>query len=155
MYKPTLVRHRSVPEDIPRCTASVMMMSHAQSARVAVAHGPTGRPLIGSSSVKRSVSRAPARARAEGDEQVAAPALGKTSKKRFEPMALAMSASTALSTAALVALPALAEEAAGGEISPFAGVVDITVLGVVGLLAVQGNKKAEAAKAQKGGKKKR
>jgi hypothetical protein len=36
--------------------------------------------------------------------------------------------------------------------------VDITVLGVVGLLAVQGNKKAEAAKAaggKKGGKKKK
>jgi hypothetical protein len=64
-------------------------------------------------------------------------------------------------TGALVALPALAEEAAAatsGEISPFAGVVDITVLGVVGLLAVQGNKKAEAAKAaggKKGGKKKK
>ena len=61
-------------------------------------------------------------------------------------------------TAALVALPAFADEAAGaGEISPFAGVVDITVLGVVGLLAVQGNKKAEAAKAAGGakGKKKR
>lgn len=63
-------------------------------------------------------------------------------------------------TAALVALPAFADEAASsgaGEISPFAGVVDITVLGVVGLLAVQGNKKAEAAKAAGGakGKKKR
>ena len=46
------------------------------------------------------------------------------------------------------ALPAFADEAAAGvgEISP-SGVVDITVLGVVGLLAVQGNKKAEAAKA--------
>jgi hypothetical protein len=62
------------------------------------------------------------------------------------------------SAAALVALPAFAEEAAAAasaaEISPFAGVVDVTVLGVVGLLAVQGNKKAEAAKAAQGGGKK-
>ena len=60
---------------------------------------------------------------------------------------------------ALVALPpALADEAvaqASTEISPFAGVVDITVLGVVALLAVQGNKKAEAAKAAGKGTKKR
>ena len=49
---------------------------------------------------------------------------------------------------------ALAEEAASApaEISPFAGVVDVTVLGIVGLLAVQGNKKAEEAKAAGAGK---
>eukprot|EP00227_Mantoniella_beaufortii_P014018 CAMPEP_0197589360 /NCGR_PEP_ID=MMETSP1326-20131121/10335_1 /TAXON_ID=1155430 /ORGANISM="Genus nov. species nov., Strain RCC2288" /LENGTH=172 /DNA_ID=CAMNT_0043154285 /DNA_START=18 /DNA_END=532 /DNA_ORIENTATION=+ len=61
-------------------------------------------------------------------------------------------------SAALVALPAFAEEAAAAastsaEISPFAGVVDITVLGVVGLLVVQGNKKAAAAAEAGGGSK--
>ena len=45
-------------------------------------------------------------------------------------------------TAALVALPAFADEAAGARwISPFAGVVDITVLGVVGLLAGRATKR--------------
>ena len=64
-----------------------------------------------------------------------------------------------LAAGLVAAVPALAEEAAraSAEISPFAGVVDVTVLGVVGLLAVQGNKKAEEAKAAGGakGKKKR
>ena len=61
---------------------------------------------------------------------------------------------TSLAAGLVAAMPALAEEAASApaEISPFAGVVDITVLGVVGLLAVQGNKKAEAAKAAGAGK---
>mmetsp|Transcript_15941 Transcript_15941/g.39170 ORF Transcript_15941/g.39170 Transcript_15941/m.39170 type:complete len:165 (-) Transcript_15941:134-628(-) len=71
------------------------------------------------------------------------------------------SVSTALT--ALVTLPAAAEEvvssAPAAAISPFAGVVDITVLGVVAALVLQGNKKAGAARAaqrgtQAGGKKK-
>ena len=83
--------------------------------------------------------------------------------EKTRPAAKVAAAVNAAMTVALVALPAFAEEAAtatsSGEISPFAGVVDVTVLGVVGLLAVQGNKKAEAAKAggkgAKGGKKKK
>ena len=62
-------------------------------------------------------------------------------------------ASAALPFAAFAEEAGSAAAASSTEISPFAGVVDITVLGVVGLLAVQGNKKAEAAKAAQGGKK--
>ena len=66
----------------------------------------------------------------------------------------AMLACTSLAAGLVTAMPALAEEAASApaEISPFAGVVDITVLGILGLFAVQGNKKAEAAKAAGAGK---
>jgi uncharacterized membrane protein len=64
-------------------------------------------------------------------------------------MNITLSACVSAAAGLVTAMPALAEEAASTsvEISPFAGVVDITVLGIVGLLAVQGNKKAEAAKA--------
>ena len=71
---------------------------------------------------------------------------------------IAAGVSATLASALVAIPPALADEAvaqASTEISPFAGVVDITVLGVVALLAVQGNKKAEAAKAAGKGTKKR
>ena len=101
-----------------------------------------------SSAPHNRASRVAPRAVAVNKPAVAATALADKVNK--------FSSSAVVTTALLVALPALADEAvssSGGEISPFAGVVDITVLGVVGLLAVQGNKKAEAAKAA-GGKKK-
>lgn len=53
-------------------------------------------------------------------------------------------------------MPAMAEEAASAaaEIPWYAGVVDITVLGVVGVLVAQGNKKAAAGAKNGKGKKK-
>lgn len=115
---------------------------------------PTVAPALSRGARPLAKPRAPAVCRAmAAQERLGLDSTGTTRK--------VAAAVTAAMTGALVALPALAEEAAAatsGEISPFAGVVDITVLGVVGLLAVQGNKKAEAAKAaggKKGGKKKK
>lgn len=115
---------------------------------------PTVAPALSRGARPLAKPRAPAVCRAMAAQE----RLGLDSAETTRKVAAAV---TAAMTGALVALPALAEEAAAatsGEISPFAGVVDITVLGVVGLLAVQGNKKAEAAKAaggNKGGKKKK
>lgn len=115
---------------------------------------PTVAPALSRGARPLAKPRAPAVCRAMAAQE----RLGLDSAETTRKVAAAV---TAAMTGALVALPALAEEAAAatsGEISPFAGVVDITVLGVVGLLAVQGNKKAEAAKAaggKKGGKKKK
>ena len=115
---------------------------------------PTVAPALSRGARPLAKPRAPAVCRAMAAQERLG--LDSTGTTRKVPAAV-----TAAMTGALVALPALAEEAAAatsGEISPFAGVVDITVLGVVGLLAVQGNKKAEAAKAaggKKGGKKKK
>ena len=116
---------------------------------------PTVAPALSRGARPLAKPRAPAVCRAMAAQE----RLDSTGTTR--PAGKVAAAVTAAMTGALVALPTLAEEAAAatsGEISPFAGVVDITVLGVVGLLAVQGNKKAEAAKAaggNKGGKKKK
>lgn len=118
---------------------------------------PTVAPALSRGARPLAKPRAPAVCRAMAAQE----RLGLDSAEKTRPAGKVAAAVTAAMTGALVALPALAEEAAAatsGEISPFAGVVDITVLGVVGLLAVQGNKKAEAAKAaggKKGGKKKK
>ena len=116
---------------------------------------PTVAPALSRGATPLAKPRAPAVCRAMAAQERL------DSAEKTRPAGKVAAAVTAAMTGALVALPALAEEAAAatsGEISPFAGVVDITVLGVVGLLAVQGNKKAEAAKAaggKKGGKKKK
>ena len=85
---------------------------------------------------------------------VAAASSSDDSSRAVSRVNAAMVACTSLAAGLVVAVPALAEEAASApaEISPFAGVVDVTVLGIVGLLAVQGNKKAEEAKAAGAGK---
>ena len=99
-------------------------------------------------------SRAVVPERGRTNKVVAAASSSDDSSRAVSRVNAAMVACTSLAAGLVAAVPALAEEAASApaEISPFAGVVDITVLGVVGLLAVQGNKKAEAAKAAGAGK---
>ena len=113
----------------------------------------------GSTTGKNSGAHRAVKVRAAAADDVHAKAVVLAKKKTITASVTAALIGS-FSSAFIITLPALAEEAAAAassssEISPFAGVVDITVLGVVGLLAVQGNKKAEAAKAQGGNKKKK
>ena len=126
------------------------MFALAASAAQRVAAPAPDTARVGARGRNARVAPTAAYARANGG------ARGETRVASAARIAAGVSATLA---SALVALPpALADEAvaqASTEISPFAGVVDITVLGVVALLAVQGNKKAEAAKAAGKGTKKR
>lgn len=110
----------------------------------------SGKIISSVSSAHRQRQRARSAVRVHAASEV-----NSTKLKKESATAAAATLFASFSMAALVVLPAFAEEAASSasEISPFAGVVDVTVLAAVGLLAVQGNKKAEAAKAAQGGKK--
>ena len=92
---------------------------------------PTVAPALSRGARPLAKPRAPAVCRAMAAQE----RLGLDSAETTRPAGKVAAAVTAAMTGALVALPTLAEEAAAatsGEISPFAGVVDITVLGVVG-----------------------
>ena len=125
---------------------SVLNAGHALAARSALAT-TASRPGT-------SKSRAVVPERRRTNKAVAAALSSDDSSRAVSRVNAAMVACTSLAAGLVAAVPALAEEAASApaEISPFAGVVDVTVLGIVGLLAVQGNKKAEAAKAAGAGK---
>ena len=153
------------PPKSARRSASTHTSTHPGSARsirkmsVLAFAAPTVSPALSRGAGPRAKSRTASVRRAMAADNKAPVVIA----EKTRPAAKVAAAVNAAMTVALVALPAFAEEAAtatsSGEISPFAGVVDVTVLGVVGLLAVQGNKKAEAAKAggkgAKGGKKKK
>ena len=124
---------------------SVLNPGHALAARSALATTASrpGTPK----------SRAVVPERGRTNKVVAAASSSDDSSRAVSRVNAAMVACTSLAAGLVAAVPALAEEAASAaEISPFAGVVDVTVLGIVGLLAVQGNKKAEEAKAAGAGK---
>lgn len=123
---------------------SVLNPGHALAARSALATTASrpGTPK----------SRAVVPERGRTNKVVAAASSSDDSSRAVSRVNAAMVACTSLAAGLVAAVPALAEEAAPAEISPFAGVVDVTVLGIVGLLAVQGNKKAEEAKAAGAGK---
>ena len=124
---------------------SVLNPGHALAARSALAT-TASRPGT-------SKSRAVVPERRRTNKAVAAASSSDDSSRAVSRVNAAMVACTSLAAGLVAAVPALAEEAASApEISPFAGVVDVTVLGIVGLLAVQGNKKAEEAKAAGAGK---
>lgn len=129
---------------------SIRMFALAASAAQRVAAPAPETARVGARGRNARVAPAAAYARANG---------GARGETRVASAArIAAGVSTTLASALVALPPALADEAvaqASTEISPFAGVVDITVLGVVALLAVQGNKKAEAAKAAGKGTKKR
>ena len=125
---------------------STLNPGHALAARSALAT-TVSRP-------GKSSSRAVVRQRGRTTKVFAAASSSDESSRAVSRVNAAMVACTSLAAGLVAAVPALAEEAASApaEISPFAGVVDVTVLGIVGLLAVQGNKKAEEAKAAGTGK---
>ena len=151
--KSALAFHLHAHRTTPGSARSIRKMS------VLAFAAPTVSPALSRGAGPRAKSRTASVCRAMAADNKA-PVIN---AEKTRPAAKVAAAVNAAMTGALVAFPAFAEEAAtatsSGEISPFAGVVDVTVLGVVGLLAVQGNKKAEAAKAggkgAKGGKKKK
>lgn len=129
---------------------------HALSApaQAALAVRPTTRAFSTRSAIP--ASRAVPVAHRVRTTTVAIASSSDTSPSDMSPVAVAVYACASLATALATAMPAMAEEAASAaaEIPWYAGVVDITVLGVVGVLVAQGNKKAAAGAKNGKGKKK-